>query len=192
MVATVVVPELHVPPVVVSLKALVEPIQTATTPVIALGIGLTVTTLIFMHPERLYVIIAVPFDTPATTPEALPIVATIALLLLHVPPASASDKVVVDPAQTVEEPVMLAGCAFTLITLVTYAPVLFVKVITVVPGDIPVTTPEVMPTVATAVLLLVHDTPGEASVTFMVEPTHTIDGPIIAPGSGFTVIVTAL
>ena len=49
----------------------------------------------------------------------------------------------------------------------------------------PVTTP-VTETVATLVLLLLH-VPLLASAKVIVLPTHTLEGPVIAAGSGLTV-----
>ena len=63
-------------------------------------------------------------------------------------------------------------------------------VIVVVPTDTPVTTPDVIPTVATAVLLLVHDTPPEVLlVTSAVLPAQTDSVPPIAFGITLTVSV---
>ena len=50
--------------------------------------------------------VAVPCATPETTPEALPAVAIVALLLVHVPPPTALPSVVVEPAHTVSVPVI--------------------------------------------------------------------------------------
>ena len=47
--------------------------------------------------------------------------------------------------------------------------------------------PEVLPTVATEVLLLVHVPPGNASVNAVVLPEHTNKEPVIAGGIGVTV-----
>ena len=57
-----------------------------------------------------------------------------------------------------------------------------------VPGAIPVTTPELLPTVATDVLPLVHEMPpGVVQVTLPVVPIHILDIPPIAAGAAFTV-----
>ena len=57
-----------------------------------------------------------------------------------------------------------------------------------VPPDMPVTTPEPLPTVAIVVLLLVHVPPPVASLNVVVKPTHTDVIPVIVAGRGFTVI----
>ena len=54
----------------------------------------------------------------------------------------------------------------------------------------PVAIPESEPIVATAVLLLAHVPPVTASVYNDVNPTHATDGPMIAPGTGLTVIIS--
>ena len=56
------------------------------------------------------------------------------------------------------------------------------------PTAMPLTTPVPEPTVATAVLLLLHEPPGVPSIREVVKPTHTVDNPVIAIGAGFTVI----
>ena len=60
----------------------------------------------------------VPAATPVTTPVVL-IVATEVLLLLHVPPAVASVKLVVNPIHTDAVPVMVAGKGLTVAVVVT-------------------------------------------------------------------------
>ena len=57
-----------------------------------------------------------------------------------------------------------------------------------VPAEIPVTTP-VPDTVEIAILLLIHVTPGVASVSVNIAPAHTLPLPLIAAGELFTVTV---
>ena len=57
------------------------------------------------------------------------------------------------------------------------------------PAKTPVTMPVKDPTVAISGLLLLHTPPAVGSVSNIVEPTHTVDGPEIIPGYGLTVIV---
>ena len=91
----------HVPPVVASVNVAVKPWQTSVAPAIAAGNGLTVTGAFEEHPAAvIYVIVAVPPDIPVTTPVVAPIDATIALLLLHVPPPIELDNAVVLPTHT--------------------------------------------------------------------------------------------
>lgn len=60
---------------------------------------------------------------PVTSPEPEPIVATVVLLLLHVPPDDASFKVVVAPAQIPVVPVIGDGTGFTVSIAVAAQPV---------------------------------------------------------------------
>ena len=52
-------------------------------------------------------------------PEDVPIVATLEVLLLHVPPPGALERVAVVPGQIEDGPAMATGIEFTVITLVT-------------------------------------------------------------------------
>ena len=56
---------------------------------------------------------AVPFDTPVTEPVLLT-VATAVLLLLHVPPPTASVRDIVEPVHTTDGPLMLPAVAVRL------------------------------------------------------------------------------
>ena len=55
-----------------------------------------------------------PPDTPVNSPVDGSIVATAGVPLLHVPPVISADKVVVDPRDTLDAPVIV-GAAFTVI-----------------------------------------------------------------------------
>ena len=59
---------------------------------------------------------------PVAAPVAIPVddpMATLPLLLVHVPPKGVEFKVVVKPAQTVLIPVIVVGLAFTVTIVVT-------------------------------------------------------------------------
>ena len=58
-----------------------------------------------------------------------------------------------------------------------------------IPAPVPVTTP-VLPTVAMAVLLLLHTPPGAPSIRLMVLPTHTLVGPLMVPALAARLTVT--
>ena len=60
----------------------------------------------------------VPAETPPTTPDAEPMVATAVLLLVQWPPEVASLNVAVDPIQEFTEPVIPTGLGYT-VTLMT-------------------------------------------------------------------------
>lgn len=66
---------------------------------------------------------AAPVLTPLTMPDEEPTVATEALLLLHVPPETELESVVVPVPQTDSVPVIspMAGTPITEMTLVAYA-----------------------------------------------------------------------
>ena len=64
-----------------------------------------------------------PTDPPVTIPVLLPMVATAVGVLLHVPLPGVSLSVVVKPAHTVIEPVMVPGNELTVSTLVVIQPV---------------------------------------------------------------------
>jgi hypothetical protein len=56
-----------------------------------------------------------------------------------------------------------------------------------VPGATPVTTPDDDAADAISVALLLHVPPPGVSLNIRVEPTHTLNRPMIVPGNGFTV-----
>ena len=122
-VATAGVADVHVPPDVVFVKLVVEPIHALVVPPIAAntGSGLTVITelTLVLHPlvVTVYVMVLVPELTPVTTPLALT-VATAVLLDVHTPKAVALVKVVVEPAHTVVDPVIDATTGNALIVTV--------------------------------------------------------------------------
>ena len=68
-------------------------------------------------------IIAVPADTPVTSPVAVPVPAADApLVLVHVPPAVKSLTETDDPIQTPLAPPIPEGFAFTVTTMVDDTP----------------------------------------------------------------------
>lgn len=102
---------LQVPPPVPSLNIVVVPIQARAVPVIAdtTGTAFTVTGMVTKQPaDELYVIVAVPADTPVTTPNAS-MNAVPGALDDQVPPMVASVNVVVVPIHTVEDPLIAKG-----------------------------------------------------------------------------------
>ena len=124
---------------------------------IAEGVRFTVTVVVDMQPlATLYVMIAVPEDTPVITPP-VPAPATAVLPLLHVPPAVMSPRVVVPDTHSDVVPVMPAGDASTVSTRVALHVPPKEYVMLVVPADTPVSTPVEDTIVPTAVLLLLHD-----------------------------------
>jgi hypothetical protein len=67
--------------------------------------------------------VTAPNDEPVITPVAEPADATTGLLLVHVPPVTASLNMVVVLMHTIGEPVMIGGGALTVIVLVTLQPI---------------------------------------------------------------------
>jgi hypothetical protein len=80
---------------------------------------LTVRTAVLIQPPgNVYVIVVLPTATPVATPVFRPMVAIAVLLLLHVPPASASDNEVVVPTQVFSVPLIAAGNGLMVTTAV--------------------------------------------------------------------------
>ena len=101
---------LHVPPGVAELNVVVSPIQTSSVPVIGSGNGLTVRVFITIQSvPKPYVMLVVPADSVVTNPVVKPIVATLGLPLIHVPPKTASVHVVVCPTHSTPVPIMGSG-----------------------------------------------------------------------------------
>ena len=137
-------------------------------------------------------------STPGVMPVTTPPVVTVAwvLLALHAPPGVASVIVARPPTQTVDGPEMAlievpdetdTTCVATTVPQLPVTEYIIVSV----PAVTPVTMP-VLPTVAVPLLAL-HVPPLAPSVSDMVEPTHTADGPVIVPavvpGSSVTTFV---
>src|SRR6202008_710714 len=151
--------------------------------------------LVFLVPQLLvteYVMVAVPCDTPVTSPVPFT-VATAVLLDDQLPPAVTLDKVVFDPAHTVVVPVIDAtvGTSFTVTEAVLFVvPQVLVTeyVMVAVPAVIPATSP-VPFTVATAVLLDDQLPPAVTLDKVVFDPAHTVVVPVIdaTVGTSFTV-----
>ena len=181
-----VLPLVHVPPVVASVRLTVLPTQMlAVNGEIATGAVFTVIVFVVIQPELFVnVMFAVPAVLPVTMPVRLPIDATDGEPLLQVPVPSVS--VVVVPAQRVTgvDGVIAAGKALTVtFAVVLHVPMLYV--IVAVPALAPVTVPPVTPA---DVELLVHVPPLVASVSTVVDPWQmTAVKGVIATGALFTV-----
>jgi hypothetical protein len=111
---------LQVPPPA-SLRVVVNPEHTVSVPSIAVGNGLTVTTVVIIQVVgKVYVMTPVPADTPVTIPVALTVAVPV---LLQVPPPLASDNDVVSPRQTLIAPNIAVGNGLTVTTAVAIQPV---------------------------------------------------------------------
>ena len=182
----------QVPPVVGD-KAVVLPTQIVLAPVmLTTGVAFTVTAVVvaeqFGAAVAVNVKVAIPAETPVTTP-ALVTVATAGVLLTQVPPV-VGDKVVVKPAQMVLAPVILTAGKAVTVTAEVGAEVhplpLSVKVKVAEPAETPVTTPALV-TVATAGALLVQVPPvvGDKAVVL---PTQMPLAPVmLTTGKALTV-----
>ena len=107
--ATAPVTLVQVPPLGAPVSVISEPTHTSGMPEITEE--LTVTTVVTVRPHTLvYVIVAVPPATPVTVVgfDDKDTAAIVGSLVLHVPPVTASDKVVVAPAQNAEVPPLIA------------------------------------------------------------------------------------
>lgn len=114
---------LHVPLIVALLKLVVPPAHTWLLPLIAAGSGLTTILDTVLHEVgNVYVMLALPADTPVATP-ALLIVAIAMLLLVHAPPGLVLLKFVVMPWHTFKLPLIGIGSGFTFTLAVRTQPV---------------------------------------------------------------------
>jgi hypothetical protein len=136
--------------------------------------------------------VAVPADTPVTTPE-LVTVATAALLLAQVPPVE-GDKPVVKPTQMLLGPLIFTtGKGLTVtgeVAADTQPVAVLVKVKVAKPADIPVTNPALV-TVATLGSLLTQVPPLVGDKT-VVEPTQILLEPVMLTAGGALTVTEEL
>ncbi len=123
-----------------------------------------------------------PVLIPVTIPVVAPTVAFEVLLLAHVPPVvPVLASVVVAPTQMDVVPEMGVGSALTVTTAVLPQPVDPAKLMVVVPAEMAVTRPDVVPMVATEGLLLVHPVPETPAVSTEVLPSQRLVVPVMLP-----------
>jgi hypothetical protein len=113
IVATAVVPLVHVPPPVLLVNVIVEPGHTVPGPTIGPAADITLTVVVTRQPLTVYEIVAVPNVIPVTTPLVIPIDAIVVGTLVQKPPGVALLNKVVAPIHKEGEPVMGAGKGFT-------------------------------------------------------------------------------
>jgi hypothetical protein len=128
--------------------------------------------------------VAVPTDIPVTTPPED--TSTCELVLLKLPPIVGSASVMLVPTQSDVGPVIGAGLGLTVTPMVARHPSELVNVTVSLPGAMPVTIPEVVPTVEMPGLD-VDQRPGSASLRKVVNPTQTEGVPLIGEVKGLTV-----
>ena len=112
-------------------------------------------------------------------------------LLDHTPPVDVSVNVILSPLHTADGPVITAGNGFTVIFSLRVQPLGCVYIISGLPAATPVTTPVLELTVARELLEDVHVPLSTASDKVMVNPGHTLPGPVTGDvGKTVTVCVT--
>jgi hypothetical protein len=136
------------------------------------------------------VILVTPAVPPVTTPVVGSTAATVALLLVHVPPDVVDERVELAPEQIEVVPENVPGVGFTVRMAVLTHPVdVSVKFITELPASNAVRVPVVAPIMPTEVLLLVQVPAPDELVRVVVEPEQRVSEPPIAAGSAITVTV---
>lgn len=185
---------LHTPPAVELANAVVPPMQAVSLPTIVLGMPIIVSVATDM-PQlcgSVYVMYVVPASSPVTIPVEALIEAKAGNALVHVPPVTTLDKVVVPPMHSRRLPRIGPGCGATVTVYETMHPTADVYVIVTVPAPVPVTRPVVgvsALTVALAALAEYQAPLGDASESVIVPPpAHTLVGPVMAGGGAYTVI----
>jgi hypothetical protein len=188
-VAIVVLLLTHVPPVIPSVRVINEPAHTDDAPLSGVGAEFTVTVTEAVQPPNVYVIVEVPGVVPVVTVP--PATDTTELLLVQLPPPTASVSTEVAPPHRFTGPRIGAGDAVTVITRVTVQPEPPKEYVIVTGlGNTPVTVPAAVPvdtTVAINVEEELHDPPAGRSFSTVVAPTHTVAAPVIGPGEELTV-----
>ena len=175
----------HVPAAGAPVSAAVPLTHIEGAPVIV-GRAFTVTTAVRKQPApREYEMVVVPWLTPVTTPVDALTEATPVLVLLHVPPVTEPERLVVPAIHAANVPVMV-GRALTVITAPLVQPAADTTEITVTPAETPVKRP--LPEIVAADgLELVHDVVAGALVRFAAPPIHTDEAP---PTTGVALMVT--
>jgi len=104
----------HVPPVGLQLSGSQVLGQSGAPPVIGLGTGVTVTTVVEIQPVdvAVYVIVCVPSETPVTVPEEVTVAAP-PEVVENEPGVVASVNVIVVPLHNMLGPVGVAGGGYT-------------------------------------------------------------------------------
>ena len=191
-VATEVLLLLQVPPEVASERQLVRPRQMPGLPAIAAGSGFTLIVFMATQPtgDVASIVTAPPVtEAPVTTPVVEPTVAIAVALLLQVTPAVASVRVMVLPVHTEEGPEI----GDVALTVTEYSTVQLPVPYTIL--EVPVVTPNTqpfVPTVATAVFVLLQVPPAVASLRQSVAPRQIFGLPLIGAGIGKTVTTLLL
>jgi len=146
----------------------------------------TVNTALALQPEAtVTVIVVVPAAIAVTTPAA-DIVATVVVELDHDDAAGLLVRPAVVPEHAESAP-LIVGVALTVTVIDLVQPVGTVYTTLVVPPVTPLTIPVAEPTVATAVLLLLHAPPVTVLLNVVVVPGHALAVPVMVDGAALTV-----
>jgi hypothetical protein len=114
-------PVVQIPPDTEFIRFSVLPAHTTLAPVIVDGAGVTLTNCVALHPLlSTYVILALPALIPDTKPVLAPTDATVASLLLQVPPVIPLVYNELAPKQIVADPLIAVGVLLTVNTEVVY------------------------------------------------------------------------
>lgn len=183
---------LQLPPVVASLKIVVEPVQTVGAPVAAGGNPLIVMVCVAAQPvPTVYEISTLPADIPVTFPLTASTVAVPVPSLLQEPPVVTSATMVVEPAQSTVDPLIAKGVGLTVRVVAVLQPASVYSMVEV-PAPTPVIIPVADVEVAMLVVALLHVPPVIPSPNVIVEPAQTTAVPVIADGTVFTVTIAVL
>jgi hypothetical protein len=194
MLATVLDPLLHVPPTGVADNVEEEPAHITVVPVIGVGNGFMVTITVRLQPVAgsMYVITAVPAALPVTTPATLATVATVRLLLLHVPVSGELDSRVVEPTHALGVPLIPTGRGLIVTSLCTRQPVGNIYEKATDPAESAFALPLKDTILAFVASEDSHVPIAVVLVKVAVVPTHIADVPDIGAGKGLTVTTADL
>ena len=107
----------HVPPEKLFVNNTLSPTHTDKGPVIAAGNGFVVKITPALHPvlSSVYEIMVVPAAIGMTAPVNEPTVATVVVVLLHVPPGVEEERETTELTQDAKGPIGVAGSGLTVI-----------------------------------------------------------------------------
>ena len=128
-----------------------------------------------------------PDDIPEPSPVTKSIESMSGVVEVQNPPGVASVDSTVVPTHKTCGPPIGAGTGLTVKVIDDEQPVGKENTIVVTPAEMPVTMPEVAPTVATEGEVLVHVPKPPAANIKVTSPTHSELTPLMGPGNGFTV-----
>ncbi len=115
MVAIAVLPLVHMPPGVASVRVVEKPVQCNDPPLIAAGVTLTDKVRDTEQPvDKEYTMVVAPASMPVATPVIASMLAIVVAVDDHVPPGTLLLRPVAAPSHTAVAPVIGPGVGFTL------------------------------------------------------------------------------